>query len=175
VIQVSFDHSPDHLGVNYRPSRPHPRATEAARSQNGTIVFWSKLFSRWGRKERPADAGLRIPKHSGQDPAQRLDKRRGPRLAASLPVFIYGRLEGQPFSEHAETANVSPQGGLLEVSCDIERAHPVLITNLRTNEELACRVARVIKSSTGKTLVGLEFLRPSPNFWSVDFSLNAHR
>lgn len=139
------------------------------------MVFWSKLFSRWGRKGHPGDAGLRIPKHAGQSPEQRLDKRRGPRLAASLPVFIYGRLEGQPFSEHAETANVSPQGGLLEVSCDIERAHPVLITNLHTNEELACRVARVIKTNTGKTLVGLEFLRPSPNFWSVDFSPNAHR
>jgi hypothetical protein len=138
-------------------------------------VFWSKFFSRWGGKGHPADAGLRIPKHAGQAPPQRLDKRRGPRLAASLPVFIYGRLEGQPFSEQAETANVSPQGGLLELSCDIERAHPLLITNLHTNEELACRVARVIKTNTGKTLVGLEFLRPSPNFWSVDFSPAARR
>jgi len=90
-------------------------------------------------------------------------------------VFVYGRVEGQPFSEQAETTNVSPQGGLLELSAELERSHPILLTNLHTNEELACRVARVIKTETGKTLVGLEFLRPSPNFWSVDFSLHPHR
>ena len=60
--------------------------------------------------------------------------------------------------EQAETTSVSPQGGLLELSgAVLKRSHPILLTNLHTNEELACRVARVIKTETGKTLVGLEF------------------
>ena len=138
-------------------------------------MFWSRLFSRWSGKDQAAEAGLRLGQAPDKHSDQRLDKRRGPRILASLPVFVYGRVEGQPFSEQAETTNVSPQGGLLELSAEIERAHPILVTNLHTNEELACRVARVIKTETGKTLVGLEFLRPSPNFWSVDFSLHPHR
>ncbi len=140
-------------------------------------MFWNKLFSRWSRKEPGADT-LGLGDASGKRPDrrldERLDKRRGPRLLAALPVFVYGRVEGQPFSEQAETTNVSPQGGLLELSAEVERSHPILLTNLHTNEELACRVARVIKTEAGKTLVGLEFLRPSPNFWSVDFSLHPH-
>jgi len=87
-----------------------------------------------------------------------------------MQVFVYGTMQGQPFSELAETANVSPQGGLLELSTEIEGRQPILVTNLQTNEELACRIARSAKTSSGKTLIGLEFLRPSPNFWSVDFS-----
>lgn len=86
-----------------------------------------------------------------------------------MPVFVYGRAQGQPFSERAETTNVSPQGGLLEISVEIEDRQPILVTNLQTNEELACRIARFARTSSGKTLIGLEFLRPSPNFWSIDF------
>jgi hypothetical protein len=103
----------------------------------------------------------------------RLDKRRGPRVPVAMPVFVYGVTQGQPFSEHAETTNVSPQGGLVEISAEIEGRQPILVTNLKTNEELACRIARLAKTASGKTLIGLEFLRPSPNFWSVDFSPNS--
>ncbi|HWF37110.1 MAG TPA: PilZ domain-containing protein [Candidatus Acidoferrales bacterium] len=139
-------------------------------------MFWSKLFPKWNRKEQAADTSLQLSElpesRANKRADKRLDKRREPRLLAALPVFVYGRVEGQPFSEESETTNVSPHGGLLELSAEIERSHPILLTNLHTNEELACRVARVLKTETGRTLVGLEFLRPSPNFWSVDFSLH---
>jgi len=120
-------------------------------------MVWARIFLRRGRKEKT-------------NGALRLDKRRGPRVPVVMQVFVYGTMQGQPFSELAETANVSPQGGLLELSTEIEGRQPILVTNLQTNEELACRIARSAKTSSGKTLIGLEFLRPSPNFWSVDFS-----
>ena len=120
-------------------------------------MIWNKLFSRWGRKERIAAETFR------------LDKRRGPRVAATMPVFIYGRVQGQPFSENAETTNVSPQGGLVALSAQLERSQTLLVTNLQTDEDLACRVARLVKTEKGKTLVGVEFLQPSPHFWSIEF------
>jgi hypothetical protein len=126
-------------------------------------MIWSKLFSRWGRKERTAGEMFR------------LDKRRGPRVAATMPVFIYGRVQGQPFSENAETTNVSPQGGLVALSAELERSQTLLVTNLQTDEDLACRVARLVKTEKGKTLVGVEFLQPSPHFWSIEFSSRRSR
>jgi hypothetical protein len=44
------------------------------------------------------------------------------------------------------------------------------MANVQTDEELPCRIARVIKTQGGKTLVGFEFLRPSPRFWSIEFT-----
>ncbi len=92
-----------------------------------------------------------------------------------MPVFVYGRARGEPFSEHAETANVSAQGGLVELSVELQRSQTLLVTNLQTNEDLACRVARLVKTEGGKTLVGVEFLRPSPGFWSIDFTSGSSR
>ncbi len=82
-------------------------------------MIWSELFCGGGRKKETAGETLC------------LDKRRGPRIAAAMPVFICGRAHGQPFSENAETTSVSPQ--------------PLLVTNLQANKDLACRVACLIK------------------------------
>ncbi len=124
---------------------------------------WGKLFPRWSRRN----------KASGE--MFRLDKRRGPRVVAAMPVFIYGRVEGQPYSEHTETTNVSPQGGLVALSTELQAAQTLLVTNLHTNEDLACRVARLVRTGKGQTLVAVEFLQPAPNFWSIDFSSRPSR
>jgi hypothetical protein len=36
-------------------------------------------------------------------------------------------------------------------------------------------VARLVKLEAGRTLVGIEFLRPSPRFWTIDFSAGPPR
>jgi len=123
---------------------------------------WGKLFlPRWGSFGRgPKNARAQLS----------IEKRRCERVPATMPVFVYGLTHGEPFSEHTETANVSAQGGLVTLSAKVERSQTLLITNLQTNEDVACRVARFVKTDAGHTLVGLEFLRSSPRFWSVDFS-----
>jgi hypothetical protein len=123
---------------------------------------WAKLFFlRWFS--------------SGRNPAAktnslRIEKRRGQRVPATLPVFIYGRFQGEPFAEQTETANISAQGGLVSLSVELSRAQTLLVTNLQTNEDLACRVARMAKTKAGKTLVGVEFLHSCPHFWTIDFT-----
>lgn len=124
---------------------------------------WGKFFPR------------RSPRDKASGQIFRLDKRRGPRVAAAMPVFIYGRLEGQPYFEHTETTNVSPQGGLVALSTKLQAAQTLLLTNLHTNEDLACRVIRLVKTGKGRTLVGVEFLQSAPNFWSIDFSSRPSR
>ncbi|MFZ0523499.1 MAG: PilZ domain-containing protein [Candidatus Acidiferrales bacterium] len=102
-------------------------------------------------------------------PHQR-NKRRAHRVSAFLPVFVYGRAHNEPFAEHAVTLNVSSTGGFLALDAEVSPAQKLLMANEQTDEELPCRIARVIKTEAGKTLVGFEFLSPSPRFWSIDFT-----
>jgi hypothetical protein len=112
--------------------------------------------------------------HPGREPAPapsvtKPNKRRNHRVAAFLPVFIYAHSHDEPFAEHAVTLNVSASGGLLSLSREVAPSQELLVANTQTDEELPCRIARVIKTQAGTTLVGFEFLRPSPRFWSIEF------
>jgi hypothetical protein len=93
------------------------------------------------------------------------DQRRAQRLPIYLPVQVYGKLEGVPFSENTETINVSSCGGLVPISAGVVRAQKLILTNLQTDEDLTCRVARLIRSERGQVLAGLEFLQSTPGFW----------
>src|ERR1700688_4012075 len=118
----------------------------------------------WSRRRRPLS---RAP--------ERKDRRRGCRVALSTPVFVYGWLADKPFSENTETLNVSAVGGLVPLSAKVIPSQELVLTNLQTNEDLPCRVARSIRAEDGKTLVGLDFLQASPNFWQIDFVSNSPR
>jgi hypothetical protein len=98
------------------------------------------------------------------------NKRRAHRVSAFLPVFVYGHTYNEPFAEHAVTLNVSSTGGFLALDAEVSPAQKLLMANEQTDEELPCRIARVVKTPGGKTLVGFEFLRPCPRFWSIDFT-----
>lgn len=87
-----------------------------------------------------------------------------------MPVFVYGRARNEPFAEHTITLNVSATGGFLALSADVSPSQKLLMANEQTGQELPCRIARIIKTDGGKTLVGFEFLRPAPRFWSIDFT-----
>ena len=112
----------------------------------------------WSRRGRPLSCT-----------PERKDRRRGSRVALATPVFVYGWLLNEPFSENTETLNVSAVGGLIQLSAIVIPSQELILTNLKTNEDLPCRVARSIRSRDGKTLVGVDFLQPSPNFWQIDF------
>jgi len=103
---------------------------------------------------------------------ERKDRRRSSRVALATPVFVYGWLADEPFAENTETLNVSAVGGLIQLSAKVIPSQELIITNLQTNEDLACRVARSIGTENGKTLAGLDFLQASPNFWQIDFVSN---
>ena len=93
------------------------------------------------------------------------DQRRAQRLPIYLPVQVYGQLDGVPFSENTETINVSACGGLVPISAAVVRAQKLILTNLQTDQDLTCRVARLMRSERGQVLAGLEFLHSAPGFW----------
>jgi hypothetical protein len=97
------------------------------------------------------------------------DRRRSYRVALATPVFVYGWLAGEPFSENTKTLNVSANGGLIPLSGTMIPSQELILTNLQTNEDLTCRVARSTRAEDGTILVGLDFLQASPKFWLIDF------
>ena len=99
----------------------------------------------------------------------RKDRRRSYRVALATPVFVYGWLLDEPFSESTATLNVSANGGLIPLSGTVIPSQELILTNLQTNEDLTCRVARSTRTRDGAILVGLDFLQTSPNFWQIDF------
>jgi hypothetical protein len=80
-------------------------------------------------------------------------------------VFLYGRLEDEPFHESTDTLDVCEYGGLVTVSADITTSQTLILTNAQSNQDIACRVARLLRTERGQILAGLEFLRRSPRFW----------
>jgi hypothetical protein len=113
----------------------------------------------WSRRGRPLSCT-----------PERKDRRRGSRVALATPVFVYGWLLNEPFSENTETLNVSAVGGLIQLSATVIPSQELILTNLKTNEDLPCRVARSIRQGDNKTLAGLDFLQDSPKFWQIDFA-----
>lgn len=93
------------------------------------------------------------------------DQRRAQRLPISMPVLVYGRLGEEPFFEPTETINVSARGGLIPIAASVAREQELILTNLQTEEDLLCRVARLIRSERGQMLAGLEFIQSAPSFW----------
>jgi hypothetical protein len=124
-------------------------------------VGWARFFS-WIR----GGHGRRYQQKAGKKMIDsRDDQRRAQRLPIFLPVQVYGKLEGEPFSENTETINVSACGGLVPISASVVRSQKLILTNLQTDQDLTCRVARLIRSERGQLLAGLEFLQSAPGFW----------
>jgi hypothetical protein len=112
----------------------------------------------WLGRRRPA---RRSPKQE--------ERRGGFRVALGTPVFVYGWLEDEPFSESTQTLDVSEFGGLISLSAKVVLSQELVLTNLRTDEVIPCRIARTLTGEDGRTIVGLAFLQASPNFWQVEF------
>ena len=98
------------------------------------------------------------------------DKRRAQRLPITMPVAVYGYAGEEPFGENTESVNVSARGALVAISTEIACWQKILLTNLQTEEELECRVVRLLRTTTGQLLAGLEFPEAAPRFWRTGTS-----
>jgi hypothetical protein len=88
----------------------------------------------------------------------------------AIPVFIYGNSEsGAPFKEITQTVAVNANGCLIELAETVVKDQALLLTNMKTNEEIACNVVTVASAVNGKSPVGLRFAQPSPRFWGLAF------
>ena|SRR5215472_6852252 len=94
-------------------------------------------------------------------------KRRAHRVNLSAPVFLYGAINGEPFSEMSKTLDVCVNGALVAINVRVFPEQRILLTNLQTERDLKCRVVRI---DARKKTAALEFLEPCPAFWCIEFA-----
>jgi len=94
------------------------------------------------------------------------DRRKDQRFSHQTTVLVYGSdADKQPFHEQSETIDANESGCLLMLSNGVSRGQRLFLTNMRNQAEQECRVVYVGRKVQGKLRVGIEFLRPSPQFW----------
>jgi hypothetical protein len=73
------------------------------------------------------------------------------------------------FEEDTHTLVVNLHGALIVLAAKVVKGQKLRLTNRATKEEQPCRVASVNPPAGGKAQIGVEFLKPSPDFWRISF------
>ena len=98
-------------------------------------------------------------------------RRRSQRVILSLRVIV--RTEDGPkatsFEEETHTLIVNAHGALIALKSKVAKGQKLRLTNRATKAEQVCRVANLGPTSEGKAQIGIEFLKPSPDFWQISF------
>lgn len=97
-------------------------------------------------------------------------RRRSMRVLLSVPIRVKGTsAANEEFEEQARTLVVNAHGALISLQTPVVPNQSVSIGNKATNQWRECRIVHVGTQSGGKMQVGVEFTKPSPSFWQIDF------
>ena len=98
------------------------------------------------------------------------NRRRSQRVLVQVSVVVYGlATDSKPFKEESVTMVVNAHGALFALAASVKHGQKVMLSNKGTKEEQESRVVFLGPKEAGKTQVGVEFLRPAPHFWRIDF------
>jgi PilZ domain len=97
-------------------------------------------------------------------------RRRSLRVLLSVPVFVSGKnASGQDFKEETRTLVVNAHGALISLATPVTAGQQIHLANKATRQSLNCRIVYVSKPQAGKSQMGIEFEKPCPSFWQIDF------
>jgi hypothetical protein len=116
---------------------------------------------------------MAAPISSKQD-AQNLSgdpgRRRSMRVLLSVPILVSGKTaDGKDFKEDARTLVVNAHGALVALDADLATDQEIEVANKATRKSVTCRVVHVGNAQSGKAQMGIEFVKPLPSFWQIDF------
>jgi len=95
-------------------------------------------------------------------------QRRSGRVLLDVPVAIWGESsDQQAFREETFTVTVSAHGALVMLAAKVSVRQRVALRKLTDSIEIRGRICYVGMPHAGLTQVGIEFDRPSPEFWPV--------
>jgi hypothetical protein len=96
------------------------------------------------------------------------ERRHAKRVALSVPVYVYGHgVRQEPFHEETTSLVVNSHGALLKLSAKVKSGQQLLITNLATHTEQACRVVHFERKQKKYLEVAVAFTEPAPSFWCI--------
>jgi hypothetical protein len=115
-------------------------------------------------EQERARVSLRRSAESLEEETEELRQSR--RAAHRVPLLVYGSdAEKQPFHEETYTLDVNDCGCLLSLETAVSSGQRLVLTNMQNQAEHEGRVIHVGKRVNGKAHIGIEFLRPAPEFW----------
>ena len=92
------------------------------------------------------------------------------RVLLSVPITVTGKnTSNQDFQEETRTLVVNAHGALIALATRVIPNQEITIANKATQKSLDCRVVHVGNAQGGKIQLGVEFIKPSPTFWQIDF------
>jgi hypothetical protein len=98
-----------------------------------------------------------------------VERRRSERSPLGLPVDVRGTsLDMRPFQEGTVTRSVSAHGALVELATTVTLGQTLFLRNRQTQDEAQAWVARLGTPRGAGAQVGVEFVRPHQDFWSVE-------
>ena len=100
------------------------------------------------------------------------ETRRSGRVTLRVPLKIYEPDSDRYFLiEETCAVKVSLWGGLIALAAAVDRDQKLLVANQATGETAESQVVylKPMELSGRLNLVAIEFLKPSPSFWGVNF------
>lgn len=97
-------------------------------------------------------------------------RRRSMRVLLSVPIRVSGKTKtNEDFDEETRTLVVNAHGALISLSAKVIAGQEVMLSNKSTQTSIGCRVVYLGNPTSGKIQMGIEFLKPCPTFWQIDF------
>jgi len=97
-------------------------------------------------------------------------RRRSMRVLLSVPISVNGKTaSGDAFVEETRTLVVNAHGALISLAAAVAKGQHISVSNRATQKSIECKVVHLGSSQAGKVQMGIEFERPCPSFWQIDF------
>ncbi len=97
-------------------------------------------------------------------------RRRSMRVLLSVPINVSGKTTAnQDFDEETRTLVVNAHGALISLAAKVRAGQEVTLSNSSTQSSIGCRIVYLGNPTSGKVQMGIEFLKPCPSFWQIDF------
>lgn len=95
-------------------------------------------------------------------------RRRSKRIRARVRISV--RVQGRnkdTICEDTHSLVVNAHGALILLGAPVGRDQFVTVVNPKNGQELLARVTAIGTRMMGKAQVGIEFIRPAPEFWGI--------
>jgi hypothetical protein len=97
-------------------------------------------------------------------------RRRSMRVMLSVPIHVSGKdRKNRDFDEETRTLVVNAHGALISLAAAVIAGQQIMVANEATKQSRECRVVYLGSGGSGKVQMGIEFSKPSPTFWQIDF------
>jgi hypothetical protein len=97
-------------------------------------------------------------------------RRRSMRVLLSVPILVSGNtIDNKSFEEETRTLVVNAHGALISLTAGVTSGQKITVHNKATEKFIDCKIVYLGNPQAGKTQMGIEFLKPLPSFWQIDF------